>query len=196
MSGLRFRSFLLDPMTTSASGAPALPAWANWYVAQLEGTETSTAAVRSNLDSLGLHVSVVQPQQQARPRPTVSTSETIAALASTMVAAGEARRRAYEQQRRAALALEEANLRKANDPARLQALSVDKLPSVEWSGSQAQTECAVCTQRFADGEGLVHLPCSPLHIFHRDCVARWLERQASCPLCRQLVVSQEAAEEA
>lgn len=173
-------------MSTPAPGA--LPAWANWYVTRLGGTEEGTAAVSSNLGSLGL------PQPQPSPPAPRPNAETVAALASTMVAAGEARRRAYEQQRRAALALEEANMRKSKDPSRMQALSVERLPIIEWSGEQeTQTECAVCTHAFTQRESLVHLPCSRLHIFHRECVARWLERNASCPLCRQLVVDQEAA---
>lgn len=44
-------------------------------------------------------------------------------------------------------------------------------------------DCPVCLHDFDDREPCSRLPCS--HIFHRDCINRWLSRGSrSCPICR------------
>eukprot|EP01063_Lacrimia_lanifica_P018396 TRINITY_DN25317_c0_g1_i1.p1 TRINITY_DN25317_c0_g1~~TRINITY_DN25317_c0_g1_i1.p1 ORF type:complete len:317 (+),score=28.05 TRINITY_DN25317_c0_g1_i1:82-1032(+) len=43
-------------------------------------------------------------------------------------------------------------------------------------------KCAVCLMEFEDGEELRALPC--LHLFHSDCVDKWLKENAACPTCR------------
>eukprot|EP01006_Ploeotia_vitrea_P008599 TRINITY_DN20652_c0_g1_i1.p1 TRINITY_DN20652_c0_g1~~TRINITY_DN20652_c0_g1_i1.p1 ORF type:complete len:544 (-),score=52.48 TRINITY_DN20652_c0_g1_i1:1289-2920(-) len=45
------------------------------------------------------------------------------------------------------------------------------------------TNCTVCLSDFELEETLRTLPCN--HIFHRDCVDRWLKTNKSCPCCRQ-----------
>jgi len=46
-----------------------------------------------------------------------------------------------------------------------------------------QTECAVCLSMLEDGEMARQLPnCN--HIFHVECIDRWLSNQATCPICR------------
>lgn len=45
------------------------------------------------------------------------------------------------------------------------------------------TTCAVCLADFERGENLAQLPCSPLHVFHSDCLLPWLRVQKRCPLC-------------
>lgn len=45
------------------------------------------------------------------------------------------------------------------------------------------TECTICLEMIAEGEGVRLLNCK--HIFHSECVDRWLcEHRSSCPLCR------------
>jgi len=51
----------------------------------------------------------------------------------------------------------------------------------------AQDEgCSICFDEFEETEGdhsdLARLPCS--HVFHYHCIAQWLERSRTCPLCR------------
>mmetsp|Transcript_24808 Transcript_24808/g.43685 ORF Transcript_24808/g.43685 Transcript_24808/m.43685 type:complete len:153 (+) Transcript_24808:29-487(+) len=43
-------------------------------------------------------------------------------------------------------------------------------------------DCSICMERSA--EGLI-LPCG--HIFHRQCVERWLKNRTNCPNCRREV---------
>ena len=44
-------------------------------------------------------------------------------------------------------------------------------------------ECAICLQRVAADE--TRLPCA--HLFHEACIADWLSRTGTCPICRLAV---------
>lgn len=44
------------------------------------------------------------------------------------------------------------------------------------------SECRVCLSRFEPNETLRTLPC--LHRFHRNCIDKWIKRNAVCPVCR------------
>jgi len=51
--------------------------------------------------------------------------------------------------------------------------------------TEADTECAVCMERFADGDIVRRLPC--LHCFHQACIDAWLLKTSTsrvCPLCK------------
>ena len=45
-----------------------------------------------------------------------------------------------------------------------------------------QQECHVCLLPMRAGETLVTLPC--FHLYHRDCIQRWLTVQRTCPVCK------------
>lgn len=42
--------------------------------------------------------------------------------------------------------------------------------------------CCICLARYADNDELRELPC--IHVFHVECVDKWLKINASCPLCK------------
>lgn len=66
---------------------------------------------------------------------------------------------------------------------------IESLPFFRFAtlrGARQGMECSVCLARFDDADLLRLLPrCR--HAFHLDCVDRWLESSASCPLCRTSV---------
>ncbi|KAL1199320.1 E3 ubiquitin-protein ligase [Cardamine amara subsp. amara] len=51
------------------------------------------------------------------------------------------------------------------------------------SGEDAS--CCICLARYGDDEQVRELPCS--HVFHVDCVDKWLKINATCPLCKKEV---------
>ncbi|GAB2260255.1 hypothetical protein Droror1_Dr00011110 [Drosera rotundifolia] len=46
--------------------------------------------------------------------------------------------------------------------------------------------CAMCLEEFEEGSSttrcLTRLPCS--HVYHGECIGKWLEKSCCCPLCR------------
>ncbi|KAE7997378.1 hypothetical protein FH972_002019 [Carpinus fangiana] len=49
-------------------------------------------------------------------------------------------------------------------------------------GLRSIGECIICTEEFEGGLELTRLPCS--HVYHGDCIVKWLETSHRCPLCR------------
>ncbi|XP_072954677.1 uncharacterized protein [Typha angustifolia] len=51
------------------------------------------------------------------------------------------------------------------------------------AADEEHAECCVCLSRYEEGEVIRKLPCH--HLFHRECVDRWLAlHRRTCPLCR------------
>jgi E3 ubiquitin-protein ligase ATL6/9/15/31/42/55 len=70
---------------------------------------------------------------------------------------------------------------------------IESLPFFRFSslkGSKEGLECAVCLSKFEDIEMLRLLPkCK--HAFHIACIDNWLEKHASCPICRHRVSAED-----
>lgn len=75
---------------------------------------------------------------------------------------------------------------------RCSAHTIASLPDVPQSESNALGEgCVICLSgEITTERTLCALPCK--HVFHRDCVSRWLSIQASCPTCRAYVPDVDA----
>merc|ERR1711957_460119 len=41
--------------------------------------------------------------------------------------------------------------------------------------------CAICQDTMSQGDAVRRLPCA--HIFHADCIEKWLRLKLTCPLC-------------
>ncbi|ONK71633.1 uncharacterized protein A4U43_C04F10710 [Asparagus officinalis] len=51
------------------------------------------------------------------------------------------------------------------------------------SAEDGELECCVCLSRLVEGSDTRKLPCC--HLFHRECVDKWLILcRSTCPLCR------------
>lgn len=50
-------------------------------------------------------------------------------------------------------------------------------------------KCAVCLGEYEDGEEVKHLPCT--HMFHAECIDRWLKVNRICPVCKQSIRSSD-----
>ncbi|CAO2199257.1 unnamed protein product [Urochloa humidicola] len=42
--------------------------------------------------------------------------------------------------------------------------------------------CCICLSKFSNNEDLRELPCT--HVFHMECIDKWLQINALCPLCK------------
>ncbi|CAO3672490.1 unnamed protein product [Umbelopsis vinacea] len=65
----------------------------------------------------------------------------------------------------------------------------NKICSAEGNDGDKRVDCVICLDGFSRGDVLRRLPCG--HEYHRDCIDPWLtKRSASCPLCKQELVSE------
>ena len=43
-------------------------------------------------------------------------------------------------------------------------------------------KCIICLEEFKSSDKVIYLPCC--HIFHKDCIIKWVKKDAICPLCK------------
>ncbi|KAH6826819.1 hypothetical protein C2S53_011050 [Perilla frutescens var. hirtella] len=58
---------------------------------------------------------------------------------------------------------------------------LDQMPTV--ATAEGGSHCAVCTEGLRLAAAAKRIPCG--HVFHENCISRWLSVNYSCPLCRQ-----------
>lgn len=46
-----------------------------------------------------------------------------------------------------------------------------------------QDECSICRDNYQNGEKIKELPCG--HIYHINCIDKWLEQERKCPCCNK-----------
>lgn len=67
-------------------------------------------------------------------------------------------------------------------------LSIEELDKLTYclddgdDDSCRESSCVICYQNFLPGSEITQLPCK--HIFHGDCIVKWLRESHLCPLCR------------
>ncbi|XP_067911293.1 E3 ubiquitin-protein ligase znrf3 isoform X1 [Heterodontus francisci] len=55
--------------------------------------------------------------------------------------------------------------------------------------SSSTSDCAICLERYVDGEELRVIPCT--HRFHKKCVDPWLLQHHTCPHCRHNIIERK-----
>ncbi|EEF29070.1 E3 ubiquitin ligase BIG BROTHER-related [Ricinus communis] len=78
-----------------------------------------------------------------------------------------------------------------NEPRRgVSRSTLEKLKKERFSAAAAEAggisdDCAICLEEFGGEVKLIKMPCA--HIFHENCIFRWLKNQKTCPTCRREV---------
>ncbi|EXC17828.1 E3 ubiquitin-protein ligase RING1-like protein [Morus notabilis] len=47
---------------------------------------------------------------------------------------------------------------------------------------ESKLGCAVCMEEVVTGSLMIRMPCS--HMFHQNCILKWLKKTHTCPICR------------
>ena len=71
-------------------------------------------------------------------------------------------------------------------PSLLKKLRKGKFNPEELSPDQNK-ECIICFVDYEAGDKTVTLPCNNGHMFHQECIERWLKSNNTCPLCKEPV---------
>uniref|UniRef100_A0A6I8P2M1 E3 ubiquitin-protein ligase RNF181 n=1 Tax=Ornithorhynchus anatinus TaxID=9258 RepID=A0A6I8P2M1_ORNAN len=68
--------------------------------------------------------------------------------------------------------------------------SIDMLPDIIVTADQLAMDltCTICCQEFVENDVITKLPCN--HYFHKLCIAAWLQKSATCPVCRYVFAFQ------
>ena len=60
--------------------------------------------------------------------------------------------------------------------------AIEGLERVIVGSDQVDASCSVCLEDVLAGSEATKLPCS--HLYHGDCIVKWLQNSKYCPLCR------------
>jgi hypothetical protein len=48
--------------------------------------------------------------------------------------------------------------------------------------SEDKKRCSICLENFKNGDDSIILPC--IHIFHSECIKKWMKNNGICPICK------------
>ena len=48
--------------------------------------------------------------------------------------------------------------------------------------SEDKKRCSICLENFKNGDDSIILPC--IHIFHSECIKKWMKTNGVCPICK------------
>ncbi|CAH9117172.1 unnamed protein product [Cuscuta europaea] len=74
-------------------------------------------------------------------------------------------------------------------PLPAEGMSENEISSIktEAFGGGKGEACSICLDDFRGGSAIISLsPCS--HKFHKGCIAKWLRRRRTCPMCRTIAL--------
>lgn len=63
---------------------------------------------------------------------------------------------------------------------------LNSLKSEEYDASKhlGDLSCTICAAEYSQHELIIIMQCDPRHFFHTECIKRWLQINANCPICR------------
>ncbi|XWS35505.1 hypothetical protein CRYUN_Cryun20dG0003000 [Craigia yunnanensis] len=73
---------------------------------------------------------------------------------------------------------------------------IDLLPTSKckfgsfFSSKKSRERCVICQMRYKRGERQMKLPCK--HIYHSECITKWLSINKMCPVCNNEVFGEES----
>jgi len=76
-----------------------------------------------------------------------------------------------------------------NPPASQNMIESLKKISIEQNHLDQFMDCSICKEEFKMSETVNQLPC--VHIFHSECIQKWLKIHNQCPVCRYELVEKE-----
>ena len=47
-------------------------------------------------------------------------------------------------------------------------------------------ECSICLEKYKKKDQIIDLECN--HVFHKECIKLWLNKNNSCPQCRENII--------
>nr|KYP43539.1 RING-H2 finger protein ATL2B [Cajanus cajan] len=47
--------------------------------------------------------------------------------------------------------------------------------------------CSICLEVLSNGSKAICMPQPCFHIFHQNCIVKWLNISGTCPLCRRTI---------
>ena len=48
--------------------------------------------------------------------------------------------------------------------------------------SEDKKRCSICLENYKNGDDSIILPC--IHIFHSECIKKWMKKNGVCPICK------------
>ena len=60
--------------------------------------------------------------------------------------------------------------------------AIELLEREKEEATGAEGPCPICYAEFEEGEEMYVLRCE--HLFHKECLSRWMSKQINCPTCR------------
>lgn len=77
------------------------------------------------------------------------------------------------------------------NPYNLVQITYGKESKEEFKALKEMDSCSICWKKYREKDKLEKFRCDYGHIFHSECLHKWLKKSLTCPLCRQNLYRKE-----
>ena len=63
----------------------------------------------------------------------------------------------------------------------IQTLPISKIHDIN-KLAEEKKRCSICLENYKNGDDSIILPC--IHIFHSECIKKWMKKNGVCPICK------------